>query len=66
MSQATLSLGNRFPSELLRQALWQIPALSALAGLLAVGVNHWCAGGIPLINGWTVWKQAGLPTRVGG
>lgn len=45
--------GNRPLSKPLRQALWQITALLALAVLLAVGVNHWRADGIPLVGDWS-------------
>ncbi len=37
----------------LRQSLWQVPALLALALFLAVSTNHWRADGIPLIGDWS-------------
>ncbi len=36
-----------------RQMLWQVPALLAMAVLLAIGVNHWRAQAIPLIGDWS-------------
>ena len=41
------------PSKPLRQALWQTPALVALAVLVAIGVNHFRSDGIPLIGDWS-------------
>lgn len=38
----------------LKQALWQAPALAALAVLIALGVNHWRSDGIALIGAWSV------------
>ena len=35
------------------RALWQMPALVGLAVLLAVGVNQWRPGGIPLVGDWS-------------
>jgi rhodanese-related sulfurtransferase len=37
----------------LKQTLWQIPAIIALAGLLAVSVNHFRSDGIPLVGNWS-------------
>lgn len=37
----------------LDRALWQTPALVGLALLLAVGVNQWRPGGIPLVGDWS-------------
>jgi 3-mercaptopyruvate sulfurtransferase SseA len=37
----------------LKQALWQAPALAALAVLIALGVNHWRSEGIALIGAWS-------------
>lgn len=37
----------------LKQALWQTPALLFLAGLMALGVNHWRSDGIPLVGNWS-------------
>jgi rhodanese-related sulfurtransferase len=37
----------------LYRALWQTPALLGLALLLAVGVNQWRPGGIPLVGDWS-------------
>ncbi len=50
MNQTT---GSSPLSKPLRQALWQMPALVALAVLLAVGVNHWRADGIALVGDWS-------------
>ncbi|WP_373499920.1 rhodanese-like domain-containing protein [Desulfococcus sp.] len=36
-----------------KSALWQVPALVALAVLLAVGVNLWRSDGIPLVGDWS-------------
>jgi rhodanese-related sulfurtransferase len=38
----------------LKQALWQAPALAALALLIALGVNHWRSDGIALVGAWSV------------
>jgi rhodanese-related sulfurtransferase len=38
----------------LKQALWQAPALAALAILIALGVNYWRSEGIALIGAWSV------------
>ncbi|MFY9943942.1 MAG: rhodanese-like domain-containing protein [Desulfobacterales bacterium] len=38
----------------MKQALWQAPALAALAVLIALGVNHWRSDGIALIGAWSV------------
>jgi hypothetical protein len=37
-----------------QQSLWQVPALIALAVVIAVGVNHWRSDGIPLVGDWSV------------
>jgi len=37
-----------------KKALWQIPALLALAGGIAVAVNHWRSDGIPLVGDWSM------------
>jgi len=37
-----------------KQSLWQMPALIALACLIAFGVNHWRSDGIPIIGVWSV------------
>ncbi|MFP4349845.1 MAG: rhodanese-like domain-containing protein [Thermodesulfobacteriota bacterium] len=37
----------------LYRALWQTPALLGLALLLAVGINQWRPGGIPLVGDWS-------------
>jgi rhodanese-related sulfurtransferase len=42
---------NRSP---LKQATWQIPALIVLATLIAVGVNHFRADGLPIVGNWSV------------
>ncbi|MFO7713811.1 hypothetical protein [Desulfosarcina sp.] len=36
--------------ERLRQALWQVPLLIIIAGLVASGTNQWRSGGIALIH----------------
>ena len=40
--------------ERLKQASWQTPLLILAAGLIAIGVNHWRADGIPLVGNWSV------------
>ena len=40
--------------ERLKQTLWQGPALIIMAGLLAIGINHWRGSGIPLVGDWSV------------
>ena len=37
-----------------QQSLRQIPALIALAVIVALGVNHWRSDGIPLVGDWSV------------
>jgi rhodanese-related sulfurtransferase len=37
-----------------KKALWQVPAMVALAACLALGVNQWRGGGIPLVGDWSV------------
>lgn len=37
----------------LRQSLWQVPSLLALALLLAVSTNQWRSDGIPLLGDWS-------------
>ncbi|MBR9985604.1 MAG: rhodanese-like domain-containing protein [Desulfosarcina sp.] len=39
--------------ERLRQALWQVPLLMVIAGLIALGVNQWRSDGIALIGDWS-------------
>lgn len=36
-----------------KQALWQIPALVALAAALALTANHWRADGLPWVGDWS-------------
>ena len=36
------------------QTLWQGPALIIMAGLIAIGINHWRGDGIPLVGDWSV------------
>lgn len=36
------------------QALWQIPLLIAISGIIALGVNHWRKAPLPLIGDWSV------------
>ena len=38
----------------LKQALWQLPAIIMLAGLIGIGFNQWGSNGIPLIGNWSV------------
>lgn len=38
----------------LKTALWQAPALAALAVLIALGANHWRSDGIALVGAWSV------------
>lgn len=38
----------------IRQALWQLPVLLMLAGLIALSVNHWRKAPLPLIGDWSV------------
>jgi len=45
---------NRFDRSILRQSLWQIPAIIGLAGLLALGANFWRTDGIPLVGDWSM------------
>jgi len=40
--------------ERLKQALWQLPAIIMLAGLIAIGFNQWGSNGIPLVGDWSV------------
>ena len=37
-----------------KRALWQASALVLLAGLIAIGVNHWRRDGLALIGDWSV------------
>ena len=37
-----------------QQSLWQVPALIALAVVIALGVNHWRSDGMPLVGDWSV------------
>jgi rhodanese-related sulfurtransferase len=37
----------------LYQTMWQAPLLIVLAGLVAMGVNHWRRGGITLVADWS-------------
>lgn len=37
-----------------QQSLWQVPALIALAVVIALGVNHWRSAGMPLVGDWSV------------
>ncbi|MDD2317559.1 MAG: rhodanese-like domain-containing protein [Desulfobacterales bacterium] len=45
---------NRSFSISVQQSLWQIPALIALAVIIALGVNHWRSDGIPLVGDWSM------------
>ena len=36
------------------QALWQVPILLVLAGLIALAANHWRESSLPLIGDWSV------------
>lgn len=40
-------------SNIVKQALWQVPMLIALACLIAAGTNLWRANGIPLVGDWS-------------
>lgn len=37
-----------------QQSLWQVPALIALAVVIALGINHWRSAGMPLVGDWSV------------
>jgi rhodanese-related sulfurtransferase len=37
-----------------KQAIWHIPAIIVVAGLIAVGINHFRADGLPLVGNWSV------------
>lgn len=37
----------------IKEALWQVPVLAAMAVLLGVGVNLWRSDGIPLVGDWS-------------
>ncbi len=39
--------------ENLRKTFWQVPALIAMAGMIAVAVNGWRSDGIPLVGDWS-------------
>lgn len=36
------------------QALWQVPLLVIVAGLIALAVNHWRDAPLPLVGDWSV------------
>lgn len=38
----------------MQQALWQVPFLMIMAGLLALAVNHWRVTPLPLAGDWSV------------
>lgn len=40
-------------SHVVKEALWQIPALAVLACLIALGVNQWRTDGISLLGNWS-------------
>ena len=40
-------------SDIVKQALWQIPMLIVLACLIAAGTNLWRTNGIPLVGDWS-------------
>ena len=37
----------------LKRSMWQMPALIALAFVIALGVNHWRSDGIPIVGAWS-------------
>ena len=51
MKQAVIIEPNWIP---LKQALWQLPAIIMMAGLIAIGFNQWGSNGIPIVGDWSV------------